>query len=93
MTNIFQIVKNADPKRKLSNLPRRLLKAMEELGELSQAYLSVTSKRNKKQKTWDDVKEEAVDCLVLAIDNCLTLMNEDDIVALLEKKCDKWKNE
>ena len=48
-------------------LSRRRLKLLEELGEVSQAYLDVTG-NNLKHKTVDDVLEEQVDTFIVAAD-------------------------
>lgn len=53
---------------KKADLARRVLKLQEEAGELAEAYLNVTSKHNKKNKSWEDVREEAIDCAIVAID-------------------------
>lgn len=45
---------------------------MEELGELAEAYLGVTSSNNGKNKTWSDVREEIVDVLIVSLDLALT---------------------
>lgn len=54
------------------NLKLRLLKTMEEIGEAAEAYLSVNSQANGKNKTLDDLQEELVDCLIMAVDTALT---------------------
>jgi hypothetical protein len=51
---------------------------LEEIGELSQAYLNVSSVSNGKQKTWDDVREEVADCLIVALDIAWTRMHDED---------------
>ena len=69
MKKIFDIVYEANKDRRHhTNIERRSMKTMEELGELCNAYLSVTSKLNRKQKTWTNVREEMVDTLIMAID-------------------------
>lgn len=61
------------PGRRIDNLVRRLAKLMEEVGELSEAMLSVTSKNNGKKKIWNDVSIEAIDVLIMAADIALTI--------------------
>lgn len=61
-------VREANPTRNASNLDRRALKLIEEFGEAAQAYLNVTSPSNGKSKTWDDVREEIADVLIVALD-------------------------
>lgn len=69
---IVDAVEKANPQRTVANINRRLIKMLEELGEVSEAYLNSTSTNNLKGKTWNDVKEEAVDTLIVAIDIALT---------------------
>lgn len=63
--------------RTVENFPRRFMKATEELGELGEAFNSVTSPNNPKQKTWADVREEAVDLAIMAIDLAFTPLPPD----------------
>jgi hypothetical protein len=55
-----------------ANAKRRLMKMCEEVGELSEAILNVTCVVNYKKKTWADIREEAVDCLIVMLDVALT---------------------
>ena len=74
-----ELIALANPTRCKTNLDRRLIKMLEELGELASAFLSVTSMENAKNKTWADVQEEAVDVLIVGTDIALTpLVDEDD---------------
>lgn len=57
-------------------ITRRLLKTLEELGETAEAFLCVTSENNPKGKSWEDVREEAVDTLIMLIDCALTYEGE-----------------
>jgi NTP pyrophosphatase (non-canonical NTP hydrolase) len=70
---IIGLVDDANPERSITNLTRRVLKLIEELGETSEAFLGVTSANNHKNKKWDDVSEESADVLIVAIDIALTL--------------------
>lgn len=72
MQTIIDAVRAANPTRHYRNVNRRLGKLFEELGEVSDAYLAVSSLANAKQKTWDDVREEIADALIVAIDVTLT---------------------
>lgn len=72
MATIIDLVTQANPERSIANLRRRLHKLLEELGEISEAYLSVTTTTPTKSKTWLDVREEAVDVLIVAIDIAVT---------------------
>lgn len=88
MQNIIELIKSANPARALSNTKRRLLKITEEKGEVAEAVLNVTSPYNGKNKTWDDVREELVDCFIVAADIALTLdidMNFDFHIRHIDK--------
>lgn len=74
MDDLINKILHANPKRKGKNLDRRIMKLGEEYGETVQAFLAVTSKNNLKKKTWPDVREELVDCLILTLDILLTEM-------------------
>jgi NTP pyrophosphatase (non-canonical NTP hydrolase) len=76
----INLIAQANPTRCTANLDRRLIKMLEELGELSEAFLSITSMDNDKNKTWADVQEEAVDVLIVGTDIALTpFLDEDDL--------------
>lgn len=85
--------------RKNSNLERRLTKATEELGELAEAILSMTSLKNTKGKTKDDVISEAVDVAILVMDIALTMdqrilsgdVRIEKIQKIFNQKLDKWE--
>lgn len=68
MTDIIERIRHANPNRRFDQLARRLLKLGEEKGEAAEAFLSVTSQNNSKEKTWDDFREEIVDCAIVALD-------------------------
>jgi hypothetical protein len=68
----LEMVRAANPGRKPHNLRRRLEKVLEEIGEIAEAHLNITSGFNGKQKTWADVREEIMDVLILAHDIALT---------------------
>jgi NTP pyrophosphatase (non-canonical NTP hydrolase) len=72
MNELVSMVRIVNPHRSMNNLNRRLLKILEELGETSEAYLSVSSPHNYKAKSWLDYREEAVDTLIVLIDVALT---------------------
>lgn len=59
--------------RNHGNLHRKMMKTMEEVGELSEALMGVTSKTNYKNKTWEDVLEESVDVVLMGLDIALTI--------------------
>lgn len=72
ISNILDLVARANPTRCATSLDRRVTKLLEEIGEIAQAFLSVTTPDNDKKKTWDDVREEAADVLIVAVDIALT---------------------
>lgn len=80
MDIIFKIFgANKKRKKKNENLYRRFIKLTEEVGEACQAYYSVTSKNNSKNKTWDDVREELSDVIIVAMDILLTEMPDENL--------------
>ncbi|MEZ7794690.1 MazG-like family protein [Niallia circulans] len=86
--------------RKLSNLePKTLeqmaLKLSEEAGEVSQAVLSYSnaSGSDYKQLNKEDIKEECVDTLLVALSLFYKLSNqEEELYDLLDRKMNKWEN-
>jgi NTP pyrophosphatase (non-canonical NTP hydrolase) len=100
MKDLITKVKDANPKRKFSSFPRRVIKLGEEKGEVDQAYLSVSSKSNSKDKTWADVREELVDVVIVALDLLLHDFPDEDeptydekvdrIHSELDRKLKKW---
>ncbi len=69
---IIPAIRDANLTRNNGNLGRRVIKLCEELGEHAEAYLNISSAGNGKGKTWDDVREEAADILIVAVDVALT---------------------
>ncbi len=69
---LVEMVRVVNPDRNENNLYRRLLKVLEELGETSEACLSVSSPHNYKSKSWEDYREESIDTLIVLIDIALT---------------------
>lgn len=100
--DIFRLIQQANPERKIDNVVRRLLKAGEEYGEVCEALLNVTSPNNGKKKTWADVREELMDMLIVVCDVALTPMpdqrewNQESIEAnllhVIECKLAKWES-
>lgn len=99
--DFINAIEAANPNRDISTMVRRVAKVSEELGELSEAYLNVTSAANAKNKTWGDVREEAIDTAIVAIDVALTphptetLSAEEiksDAQMILRRKLAKWAN-
>ena len=72
IATVIEMVAEANDDRRHDNLDRRILKFIEELGEVAEAFLECTSLHNRKQKTWADVHEEAADVMIVAIDMALT---------------------
>lgn len=70
--NILALVRAANPSRNIKNVERRQLKLGEEYGEANQALVAVTSKRNRKNKSWADYREELTDVVIIAMDILLT---------------------
>lgn len=68
LTTTLEKIERIGGPREVSNLRRRALKLGEELGEVAQAYLAITSKNNYKLLTFLDLREESVDVFVVAAD-------------------------
>ena len=100
MKRIFDIIYDANPRRHLDNLERRMLKIGEESGEAMAAYLNVTSELNAKGSTWEDLREELLDTIIIATDCLYTLMPIDEgktreeieaeVFKEFERKMAKW---
>ena len=96
----YDLIRDANIERQDIEFNRRILKMMEELGELSEAYLNASSKHNYKSKTYKDVREELADLMLMVVDMCATRMPgeehmsnkefEEMQLALLHKKIEKW---
>jgi NTP pyrophosphatase (non-canonical NTP hydrolase) len=76
IASVLDLVAQANPTRSKPGLERRVTKLLEEIGEVSQAFLSVTSATNDKKKTWSHVCEEAADVLIIAVDIALTVLDD-----------------
>ncbi len=70
--DLIALVRDANPERTHTNLDRRCWKLLEDTGEVAEAYLNVSSASNGKGKTWDDVREEIADVLIVTLDIVLT---------------------
>ena len=92
MTDIITKVHGANRDRRMEIFARRMLKLGEEYGEASQAYLSVSSEKNGKNKSWEDVREELVDVLVVTLDLLCHEM-PDEKNSTLESKMAKINKE
>ena len=85
-----------------SRLMRRVVKLSEEVGEVAEAALGVTADEgeNYKEKTYDDLREEVVDTVIVGLDLILSIfpdeeeMDYDEIIEnrskLFERKINKW---
>jgi NTP pyrophosphatase (non-canonical NTP hydrolase) len=81
IADVLSAVWQANSTRCASSLDGRVMKLIEELGEVAQAFLSVTSLANAKRKSWSDVREEAADVLIIAADIALTPLDADEDAA------------
>ncbi|MCK9531856.1 MAG: MazG-like family protein [Gammaproteobacteria bacterium] len=101
LQQIFEVVNKRQPLYQERYTHRRVTKLSEETGEVSEAFLSVTSESNGKNKTFEDVREEAVDSAIVALDIALTKFpGEEDwddeqlytaVEDMIAKKLKKWK--
>lgn len=78
MNILVDEVKDINGERTFDNLERRYIKLMEEIGEVAEAYLNITSKNNFKLKSWSDVREEILDCFIVCLDIVLTTQESFD---------------
>lgn len=90
----------ANPHRTYKTLERRTLKLSEEVGEASQAILSITSPANLKKLTKEDYLEEVTDVIIVAMDIMLTNFEGEELTPeeleqrfeqILDKKLTKWR--
>lgn len=88
----ISLISSKNPSR--VDMSRRLLKLQEELGELSQAYLSYSSENNPRGKTLDDLIEEACDVGIVAMDVAMILAGGDQksVEAEIKVKLQKWES-
>lgn len=103
MKEIFDIIYKANPRRSLDNLERRVMKITEEAGEATAAYLNVTSELNSKGSSWEDLREELLDTMIIAIDCLYTPMPIDErktreqieaeIFEEFKRKMAKWEKQ
>lgn len=101
MKDLVALVREANSKRKMKKIERRMLKLTEEVGEAAQAYLSVSSDNNSKNKSWADVREELTDVIIVATDVLLTRFPDEEdlkegdihkrLIAELERKLVKLR--
>jgi NTP pyrophosphatase (non-canonical NTP hydrolase) len=101
MSNELKKIADLNEEREVYTLDRRIMKISEEAGELAEAYLSVTSINNSKDKNWMDVMEEAVDVAIVAMDVALYrpehardepfAIHYRRVENMFEKKLKKWK--
>lgn len=98
---VIQQILEANVTRHFANFHRRTIKLMEELGELSEAYLNVTSAGNGKGLSYADIREEAADCVIVAVDLALTPTPDQEeltteqvtqaMADMIAKKLAKWR--
>lgn len=98
---LYDQIFDANLKRSTRTLMRRAGKMGEEYGEFWEAFLNVTSLHNGKNKTWEDVREELVDMVIVSIDLVATRLPTDEgkteeemreeIITMVNKKLAKWK--
>lgn len=82
-------------------LLRRTIKLAEESGEVSKAVFGITSEINPKNLSYNDVREELVDTIIVAVDMLFTTYPDEsqdqtfeDLMsnreAIFNEKIDKW---
>jgi NTP pyrophosphatase (non-canonical NTP hydrolase) len=95
VVDILDMVLHAGKKRRsIRDFTRKVIKLSEETGELSEAFLGVTSKINRKHKKWEDVREEAIDVAIIALDIALKCRLPGDprtnVIKWFKRKVGKW---
>lgn len=101
--NLVKIIQQVNPTRNMDNLTRRVIKLSEETGEASEAFLYASIISNKKNITWNDFREEAVDSAIVGIDLALTKLPiiddgktddeiQKEVIEVFERKLKKWKD-
>ncbi len=103
MYNFIHRIYDFNPDRSVKNISRRLHKLTEETGETAEAYLYVTTVDNRKKLTWDDLREEALDAAIVAMDIALTRLPidsgktskeiEQEVIEVIERKLAKWQKQ
>lgn len=91
ITEILEISRTKEGKTSLE----LVVKCMEELGEVAQALLSYQGASGcaHKGKTLDDVKEEAIDVILVIFALTARLgMDEEEIKSIIKTKIVKWQN-
>ncbi len=101
MSRIFKKVKEISNLQESINpatekmLMQRALKLNEEAGEVCAAVLKLSGYKSTDetpQEIKENLKEEAIDCLITSLDVINHLrMSEDEVVYILEQKLNKWK--
>jgi hypothetical protein len=74
MIKVIKLIEEVIEDRDFNSIERRISKFYEEFGEVNEAYLNVTSALNVKNKTYDDLREEIADCVIVALDVLLTII-------------------
>lgn len=91
MDKLFDKIKEAG-KTSSNSLTDVILKAIEELGEVSAEDLRVRGIKpiQEGKDPLYERKEESVDLLLSTLDLCFRQMDESEISEILEKKLNKW---
>ena len=103
MYDFIHRIHKINPARSRKNLARRVIKLSEETGETAEAYLYVTTENSKKDMTWDDIREEALDTAIVGLDIALTRFPTDkdrsseeieqEVIDVIERKLAKWQRQ
>lgn len=103
MYDFIKRIHKINPARSRQNLGRRVIKLSEETGETSEAYLYATTVDSRKGITWDDIREEALDTAIVALDIAFTRMPTDkhrsseeielEVIDVIERKLAKWQRQ
>jgi NTP pyrophosphatase (non-canonical NTP hydrolase) len=95
MNKVIDKILEISKEKERKDVFQMTLKCMEELGELSQAILSSSGAHGcaHKNKTIDDVKEEAIDVFIVATALLSKVgLTKEEIISITEKKIIKWQS-
>lgn len=93
MSEGFEIIREIS-KRDNKSIQRRLIKLMEEVGELATEINLLDGdfhKKRTKEELHNNIIEEGVDSLICAVDILVKQgATEEEIVSIIKRKCAKW---
>lgn len=91
--NILSAIKSIN-KNETKTIEEKVLKATEEIGELAEAVLSSSNKSGSayKNKSIEDIVEEAIDLAIISQSIALDVSSVEGIEDIYKKKLQKWED-